>query len=385
MTLRALRPAGNRICAANPTRVVKPVFDDYDHAYWLNSGTAALALAFIASLKGTAPDAEVILPAYGCPDLVAAAHYAGVRPVLVDIQPESPHYEYSQLEAAITPKTVAIVAATLLGIRADHHRLRKIINLRPITLIEDSAQWFPRQTGQTFFGDLVVLSFGRGKPLSALGGGALLASKALPDAVLRHIHPVRTSRTDAARAVLKRISYNALIHPILYGLAEKVPYLHIGATVFHELEQIRAAPMNIASLLSVNIDAYRQRSIHIQEHWRSALHQLSQPLFVDLCTLHDVPADYMLPRYPLLIKNASLRNRLYDSLRHQGLGTSVMYRYPLMQIEKVADLATRFADDDNATTFADQLLTLPTHGAVTSDIVARTISTMHKELSALPN
>lgn len=51
----------------------------------VNSGTAALSLSLIVAKTTNAEKNEVILPAYGCPDLVAAIEYAGLIPVIVDI------------------------------------------------------------------------------------------------------------------------------------------------------------------------------------------------------------------------------------------------------------------------------------------------------------
>lgn len=388
MALRALRPTGNRILASNAPSLAEPLLDGAYHTYWLNSGTAALALAMIASAKTKTSNAEVILPAYGCPDLVAAAHYARVHPILVDIQPDSPHYDYTQLQAAISPNTVAIVAATLLGIRADNKSLREVIGTRPILIIEDSAQWFPRHTAQSFFGDLVVLSFGRGKPVSALSGGALMSRAALPETLLAQITPARQSFAATLQQRCKRIGYNALIHPILYGLAEKAPFLHIGITEFHELPHIGAMHKTAERLLPPNIGAYRQRDLNIQRRWRSALAELSHPLIIDLCAAHSVPADYVLPRYPLLIKNELLKNdkqrdRIYSRLRQQGLGASIMYGQPLMKIENVSDHASLFETDLNAAQFSAQLLTLPTHEAVTDDTIARTMDLLRNELFSI--
>ncbi len=92
------------------------MFPEHYELLLLNSGTAALSLAMtIAAGSAEASSPEVILPAYGCPDLLAAAYYAGLRPVLADIQAASPRYQQAALETAITGDTVAIVAVNFLG------------------------------------------------------------------------------------------------------------------------------------------------------------------------------------------------------------------------------------------------------------------------------
>ena len=85
-----LPPAGNRITFSVDSNVPLPWFLSSDRATFYHSGTAALAAAIIAAKTARAiHDAEVILPAYACPDLLSAAIFARVRPVLVDLEKEN--------------------------------------------------------------------------------------------------------------------------------------------------------------------------------------------------------------------------------------------------------------------------------------------------------
>jgi len=352
----------------------------------VGSGTAALALALLVARHDTGIAApEVILPTYGCPDLVAATSFAGARAILVDIQPDSPHYDYTQLRNAISANTVAIVAATLLGIRADEAALRDIIGNRAIALVEDSAQWFPRNDAQPFFGDQIVVSFGRGKPVNLLGGGALLTKKALPAAALAH---VGTTDDDSPLSRIKYLAkvaaYNTLIQPAVYGLAEKAPFLNIGATVFHALPRITAMPVSNREFLSANLRNFRDRNLAITAAWKFALARLNNPAIVDLTTTHDIPDDYALLRYPVMVASATERARIYAALKTEGLGASIMYPQPLYDIAGVRERATLFAGQENAIRFSQQLLTLPTHAAVTHDTIAQTLAIMQSHTDAKP-
>lgn len=257
MSWRSLRPVGNRIDSA---RDADPdAISEFAHGYrviYLSSGTAALALAIAtASKQKGVREPEVILPAYGCPDLVAAAVHAGVRPVLADVTPEAPQYDLAAVSALLSPNTVAIVAVTVLGIRPDFEALRATVRERGVALIEDSAQWFPRNSSQRFFGDLVVLSFGRGKPVNVLGGGALLVSDTLEAAPAR----IEPSGGSAWKDVAQVALYNALITPRLYSIAERIPFLGIGLTRYHPLDRIAAIPTGCKARLPTNIKRYVSR------------------------------------------------------------------------------------------------------------------------------
>ena len=133
-------------------------FLPYQPRYYA-SGTAALAAAIIAVIQsGKTDQPEVILPAYGCPDLVSATVFAGARPVLVDMEPDRPWMDLAQLSSRISPRTVAIVAANLFGISERLDQLRPIAERAGVVLIEDSAQAFPGGGEAAIWeGDLVVL------------------------------------------------------------------------------------------------------------------------------------------------------------------------------------------------------------------------------------
>src|SRR5690606_38180670 len=133
-----------------------PAFERY-RSVWLNSGTAALAQALIVAKRRQSSVArpQVILPAYGCPDLVAAAVFAGLEPVLVDIETDDPAYSIDALRAALSTSVVAVVAVNFLGIPERLALLRDVLQEHgQALLIEDNAQWFPESVGQnTLHGD----------------------------------------------------------------------------------------------------------------------------------------------------------------------------------------------------------------------------------------
>ena len=173
-----LPPVGNPVRLSdgrNDESLLQEVFSPYTPGFF-DSGTSALAASILAAVnvKG-ASKPEVILPAYGCPDLISAVVFAGAKPVLVDLEAERPWMDLEQVSAHITGHTVAVIAASLCGIPERLGALRQITEQAELLLIEDSAQLFPGSIDEANWqGDLVVISFGRGKPVSLLGGGAVL-------------------------------------------------------------------------------------------------------------------------------------------------------------------------------------------------------------------
>lgn len=378
-TLRALMrgvlpPAGNPISTARATtNAVVPEFSGYEAA-WVDSGTSALALALLTARQArpelTAP--EVIVPAYCCPDLAAAAVYAGVKLVVVDISVCHPGYDLAALQAALSANTLAVIAINFLGLRENLGAIRTLLADFPHAfLIEDNAQWFPSADElNSLTGDLVVFSFGRGKAVSLLGGGLLLSN--LP-VVRTAITPARASLPANLLLRLKYAAVNFLLWPPAFQLLARNPLLKLGTTRYNPLTQICALDEYRLSLLSNNIAAYRATEAHTQflaTHYQKSLHKagLSNCL-TDLDKTLATEKPPRLLRYPLLLASATQKDQLLTLLTQQGLGATAMYQQPVLAIAGMDVVPVAKSVPTNAkhaAEFAERFITLPLHSGVTA-------------------
>jgi len=138
------------------------------------SATAGLEMALRAC--GIGPGDEVITPALS---FVATANVivrVGARPVFVDVGLDSRNIDLDQVEAAITPRTRAIMPVHFAGLPVDMDRLYEIAARRKLRVIEDAAHaigsgWRGRRIGS--FGDLVCFSFHPNKNITTIEGGAI--------------------------------------------------------------------------------------------------------------------------------------------------------------------------------------------------------------------
>src|SRR5213594_2946532 len=148
------------------------------YAIAVNSGTSALHLALLAANIGHGD--EVITVPFTFVATVAAICYTGAHPVLVDIDPRSFTMDVTQIEAAITPRTKAILPVHLYGQPADMDPILAIARKHGLTVIEDAAQahgakYHGRPCGS--MGEVGCFSFYPGKNLGAYGeGGAVVTS-----------------------------------------------------------------------------------------------------------------------------------------------------------------------------------------------------------------
>ena len=366
-----LPPVGQPLRLAAPEPVPTP---PTGHVLQLTqSGTAALGLALLlARLRKPMPagaQPEVLLPGYACPDLLAAAHWAGLRPVLVDLQPDDTRLCLRDLATRCGANTVALVAVNFLGIADDLPALRAFADAAGVLLVEDDAQWMPEPFGtSTLHGDAVVLSFGRGKPVPLVGGGALLVRD-----TLAHLLPALTPASEPTpvgglrtRATLH--AWNLLLHPLPYGMLSRLP-LGLGSTRYHPLHDVHALDTLRAGQLAANLtwQAARTRTVE------AAIHAQVLPAAPagtrDLPALAGARAGRLL-RYPLLLPDRATRDDLLARLDAASLGATAMYRQVLPEVAGVPASVERPALP-NARAFADRLLTLPTHAGVNARHVTR--------------
>jgi dTDP-4-amino-4,6-dideoxygalactose transaminase len=148
------------------------------HCVSVNSGTSALHLAMRCLDIG--PGDEVITTPFTFIATAWAISYVGAKPVFVDIEPGRRTLDPAKLEAAITPRTRAIMPVHLFGLPADMEPILAIAARHGIPVVEDAAQahgarYRGKRAGQ--FGCMAGFSFYPGKNLGAYGeGGALVTN-----------------------------------------------------------------------------------------------------------------------------------------------------------------------------------------------------------------
>ncbi|AZZ92979.1 DegT/DnrJ/EryC1/StrS aminotransferase family protein [Hahella sp. KA22] len=372
--LAKVRPVGGRVYQSQTAPVDIPWKANYLHVY-TNSGTAALSLAVAAAIQAKASSVvgvpEVILPAYACPDLVAALIAQGASPVLVDLEEGSFFLNLEKLQEAVTSNTVAIIAVNFLGMYERLSKLREIADAQGVMLIEDSAQAPIPLSAKVAYADFAILSYGRGKPVNLMGGGALLfrpAHAGLISSITKTL--VRSQLVVSWLWKLKALIVNTLIMRYPYGLLERIPFLNIGATTYHPLQYIEVRE-GMDQLVSVGLKhfyAIRKAQVSAYARGLAELQNAGWRLLMD-GEVDDASQKGLL-RFPILAPSRAMRDHLELELNRLGYGANAFYRVPLSQIEGVK---ARVKNGDGgfpaAGEFADKLLTLPCHeGIANSEI-----------------
>ncbi|SDF74503.1 dTDP-4-amino-4,6-dideoxygalactose transaminase [Massilia sp. PDC64] len=140
-----------------------------------NSGTCTMEIAL--RIAGIGPGDEVITTPISWPATANVIIEVGATPVFADIDPVTRNLDLDKLEAAITPRTKAIIPVYLSGLPLDMDRLYAIANQHKLRVVEDAAQaigslWNGKRIGS--FGDFASFSFQANKNITTGEGGCLV-------------------------------------------------------------------------------------------------------------------------------------------------------------------------------------------------------------------
>ncbi len=194
------------------------------HAIGVSSGTDALVASFLA--LGIGPGDEVITTAFSFVATAAAIARVGAKAVFVDIDPITYALDPARVEAAIGPRTRAVVPVHLFGQMADMRRLLAVTTPRGIPLIEDAAQAIAAtRDGQRCGtgGRAATLSFFPSKNLGGAGDGGMVLTE---DAALAQELRLLRNHGQAEKNVAARVGGNFRLDTLQAALLRvKLPHL----------------------------------------------------------------------------------------------------------------------------------------------------------------
>ena len=178
---------------------------DHSEAYLTTSGTAALE--FAAMLADIQPGDEIIMPSYTYVSTMNAFVLRGATCVFVDVEKQTMNIDASLIEAAITPKTRAIVPVHYSSVPCDMDRIMTIATKHDLLVIEDAASClstFYKGKALGAIGHIGCFSFHATKPFTAGGqGGAILVNDPALFCRAEIVYENGTDRRQLARGEIK--------------------------------------------------------------------------------------------------------------------------------------------------------------------------------------
>jgi dTDP-4-amino-4,6-dideoxygalactose transaminase len=266
------------------------------------------ALEMAALLLRVGPGDEVIVPSFTFVSTANAFALRGARPVFVDIRPDTLNLDESQLEAAITPHTKAIVAVHYAGVACEMDRICAIVSSRGITVLEDNAHGlFARYRGRYLgtLGALATQSFHETKNVTCGEGGALVIND--PSYVER-AEVLREKGTDRSR--------------FFRGQVDKYTWVDIGSSYL--MSDILAAFLFAQLERHPQITAERAR---VWNYYRDHLSGWAASRGVRLPFVPET-CEQSYHMFYLVMPNLQSRQRLIAHLQQRGI-LSVFHYLPL--------------------------------------------------------
>jgi dTDP-4-amino-4,6-dideoxygalactose transaminase len=201
-----------------------------------DSGTTALTLA-IQALCQIRFTPLVALPAYCCYDVATAADGADVDVVLYDIDPTTLGPDVDSLRRTLALRPGAVVLAHLYGLPIDLRPVLQLCEQHEVPVIEDTAQGHGARYDNLplgSFGDVSVLSFGRGKGVTGGAGGALLAISDSGADVVREAGQATGGSPHGFKQLIGVTAQWLLASPTMYAIPASLPFLRLGQTIYRE-------------------------------------------------------------------------------------------------------------------------------------------------------
>jgi dTDP-4-amino-4,6-dideoxygalactose transaminase len=318
-------------------------FCNVKHAIGLDSGTAALHLALLA--LGVGAGDEVITTTHTFIATSEAIVLTGARPVLVDIDPRTYNIDARKIEAAITPRTKAIIPVHLYGQPAEMDPIVEVAKKHNLRVIEDAAQahgadYRGRRIGS--IGDMACFSFYPGKNLGAYGDAGALVTN---DDELAH--KIRMLRD--------------------HGRTTK--YEHEMTGFGYRLDGIQGAVLDV-------------KLKHLPE-WNAARRAHADYYTELLANVDDsIVTPYELPHvravYHLYVIRTRQRDELLQYLKDQNIEAGIHYPVPLHLQPVYKNLGYNQGAFPETEKAANEILSLPLYPELTHAQMERVVETMRE-------
>ena len=311
------------------------------------NGTDALQIAMMA--LNFKPGDEIITASFTYVATAEVIALLQLKPVLVDVDPDTFAIDCDAIERAITPKTVAIVPVHLFGQCSNMQRVMEIANARNLYVIEDTAQAigaeYTLSNGTTMkagtIGTIGTTSFFPSKNLGCMGdGGAIF-----------------TQNDELAQRIR-----------IIANHGQYVQYHHDDIGVNSRLDTIQAAVLRIKLR---HLDEYcdaRQRAAAFYDHAFGKNPKLKIPTRQEHST-------HVFHQYTLVLRGVS-RTALREHLESKGVPSMIYYPIPLHMQKAYTDPRYKHGDFPVTEDLCAHVISLPMHTELTNEDLAHIASSV---------
>jgi perosamine synthetase len=312
------------------------------HCVAVNSGTSALHLALIAI--GIKPGDEVIVPSFSFAATANAVRLAGGKPVFVDIEPAYFSLDPAAVEAAITPRTAAIMPVHLYGHPAAMDRIVGIAEKHALAVIEDACQAHAatlRGTPVGTFGVAAAFSFFPTKNMTTGEGGMIVTAD---PQVARTVRLLRNQGMEQ-RYANEIVGFNNRMTDINAAIG-RVQLGKLAAWTAARQLNAKTLDVGLVGVEGVAVPTVADGAVHVY-------HQYT-------------------------VRIASDRDGVADRLAANGVGSGVYYPTPIHRLSSF-NVTLDLPETERATR---EVLSLPVHPALSQLDVEAVIAALAKAVAA---
>jgi len=319
------------------------------HAIGCASGTDALLLPLMAIDLG--PDDEVITSPYTFFATGGSIWRTGARPVFVDIEPDTYNIDPAAIEAAITPRTRAIIPIHLYGQTADMAPIVEIAERHGLMVLEDAAQaigasYQGRRAGT--LGTAAAFSFYPSKNLGGFGDGGMITTE----------DPVLARRMARLR---------------VHGMEPKYHHHEVGLN--SRLDALQAAVLRVKLR---HLDAWTAARREVADRYRSlfASHGLDEMVGLPV----ERPGNFHVYNQFVVRVPAAIRDDLRQHMADRKIGTEIYYPIPLHLQACFAALGYKPGDFPRTEAAARETIALPIYPELAEAEQRLVVGAMHQFL-----
>ncbi|WP_129640881.1 dTDP-4-amino-4,6-dideoxygalactose transaminase [Peristeroidobacter agariperforans] len=308
------------------------------------SGTSALEMA--AMLCELEPGDEVVMPSYTFVSTANAFVLRGAKPVFVDIRTDTKNIDEALIEAAITPRTRAIVPVHYAGVACEMDAINAIAARHDLRVVEDAAQGVDATYRGAYLGtlgDFGAYSFHETKNFVCGEGGALVTTRAEAIERAEIIREKGTNRSQFFR-----------------GQVDKYTWVDVGSSFLSS--DILAAFLLAQLQNKQRITSLRKR---VYETYARQLQRLEQRGLMSLPVVPDhCGTNYHM--FYIVLESLEIRTRLIEHLRKAGI-LAVFHYVPLHTAPMGLGMGYRAGMLPLTESISDRLLRLPLYAGLSSE------------------
>lgn len=304
-------------------------YNNCEHSIVTYSGRTALYVLLKA--YGVKKGDEVIMPAYMCETVSQMLLDMGLKLNFVDVDPDTYNIDIDDLNNRISENTKAILAVHMFGNPCDMQAIMDIAQEKDAIVIEDAAQAMGAEYKGKKVGTIAesgFFSFGRGKPITAMGGGAIVTNNNNIAKKSQEIVNEFKQESSKLLTFFRLLGYSSIRSQTVYNMV----YKKVRSETFRpniNLENLKCRFSTLQASIGLS-------QLYMLEDFNNIRKKNAELLIKELINIDEI----MLPktlnhsrpiflRFPIKLKNSNLRNKIVLLLEKHGIETSVVYPTPL--------------------------------------------------------